>query len=104
MKTCFLVAICSNFALMMVRHKWCGIQVTFSLPNFFFFFFAHVPESIKLPPALVSLMYFQFQIFPSHHSPHINLPIQIPLQHAQPLVKVFCHFLCKLAATRAPCV
>lgn len=68
------------------------------------FFFADVPESTKLPPARVSLRYFQFKIFSTHHSPHISLPIQIPLQHAQSLVKVFCHFLCRLAATRAWCV
>lgn len=90
----------------MVKHRWYWIQVTFSLPNFliFFFNFCRCAESIKLPSALVNLMYFQFKIFPTHHSPHINLPMQIPLQHAQSLVKMFCHFLCKLAATRAWCV
>lgn len=76
----------------------------FQSTYFFFGFFADMPESIKLPPALVSFMYLQFKIFPTHHSPHINLPIQIPLQHDQSLVKMFCHFLCKLAATRACCV
>lgn len=55
MTTCFLVALCSNFILMKVKSKWTMSQVIFN----FHFFFSDGPETIKLPPTLVSLTYLQ---------------------------------------------
>jgi len=100
--TCFLGALHSNFIFMKVKRKWALSQVTFNFR--FFFFFADGLETIKLLPTIVSFMFLQPKISLLHHSPHINLPIQILLQHFQSLVKMFCYFLCKLAATRAWCI